>query len=48
VALLRARGEAVINALSGESADGAAPRRVLERQGNEWRVVSRAQQSAIS
>jgi len=48
VALLRARGEAVINALPGETADGATPRRVLERHGNEWRVVSRAQQSAIS
>jgi len=48
VALLRARGEAVINALPGESARGAAASRALERHGNEWRVVSRARQSAIS
>jgi ATP phosphoribosyltransferase regulatory subunit len=48
VALLRSRGEAVVVALPGETADGAATRRVLERHGNEWRVVSRAQQSAIS
>jgi hypothetical protein len=35
-------------ALPGESADGAAALRVLERHGNEWRVVSRTQRSTIS
>jgi ATP phosphoribosyltransferase regulatory subunit len=48
VALLRSSGEAVIVALPGETSDDAATRRVLERQGNEWRVVSRTHQSAIS
>jgi hypothetical protein len=48
VALLRSRGEAVVVALPGETAEGAATRRVLERHGNEWRVATRTHQSAIS
>ena len=41
IALLRAQGAAVVVALQGESAGAANSRRVLERQGNEWRVVTR-------
>ena len=48
VALLRSSGEAVIVALPGETTDDAATRRVLERHGNEWQVVSRTHQPAIS
>jgi ATP phosphoribosyltransferase regulatory subunit len=41
VALLRARGEAVVMALPGETAEGTSPGRTLERHGNEWRVIAR-------
>ena len=41
VALLRAQGEAVVVVLPGEAAHAATAGRMLERQGNEWRVVTR-------
>ena len=41
VAQLRAQGEAVVVALPGEAVDAAPARRALERQGGEWRVVTR-------
>jgi ATP phosphoribosyltransferase regulatory subunit len=41
VALLRSRGEAVVVVLPGEAPAGAPGRRMLERHGSEWRVVSR-------
>ncbi len=41
VARLRAQGEAVIAVLPGESAATLTGRRVLERSGSEWRLVTR-------
>jgi len=41
VALLREQGEAVVVALPGEASAHASTGRVLERHGNEWRVIAR-------
>lgn len=41
VRLLRAQGEAVVAVLPGEPDGVATARRTLERQGSEWRVVTR-------
>ncbi len=41
VAQLRAKGEAVVVALPGEAAEATTGHRTVERQGGEWRVVTR-------